>query len=203
MLSPSDRGRLVIVQGPPGTGKTSVIGTCVAMAMDLPDPQGLWLVAQSNVAVKNIAEKLISIDFDAWKLLVSKDFIYEWHEHLYNQNSLFRGHLIRSDQFKFIKPKELKECKVILCTLSMLSNQSLSKFTKHIPLKFLIVDEASQIEIGNYYHVFDSFSSTLRKVCFIGDDKQLPPHGEEDLESLKSIFEVEHLQEDVIFLDTQ
>jgi primosomal protein N' len=78
MLSPSDKGRLVIVQGPPGTGKTSVIGACVAFAMDLPDPQGLWLVAQSNVAVKNIAEKLISIGIDAWKLLVSRDFIHEW-----------------------------------------------------------------------------------------------------------------------------
>lgn len=38
-------------------------------------------------------------------------------------------------------------------------------------MKSLIVDEASQIEVGNYISVFSTFHS-LRKACFIGDDKQ-------------------------------
>lgn len=41
--------------------------------------EGLWLIAQSNVAVKNIAEKLETTGFDAWKLLVSKDFHFDWY----------------------------------------------------------------------------------------------------------------------------
>ena len=64
--------------GPPGTGKTSVIGAYVQFTADLLDKSGIWLVAQSNVAVKNIAEKLIKIGFTSWRLLVSKDFHFDW-----------------------------------------------------------------------------------------------------------------------------
>jgi primosomal protein N' len=68
----------VLVQGPPGTGKTSVI-TGVVQGYIASGGKGLWLVAQSNVAVKNMAEKLGSIGFFDWKLLVSKDFHFEWY----------------------------------------------------------------------------------------------------------------------------
>jgi len=69
-------------------------------------------------------------------------------------------------------------------------------------MKSLIVDEASQIEVGNYISVFSTFQN-LRKACFIGDDKQLPPYGQEDLQDLQSIFEISHLNKHVVFLDTQ
>lgn len=35
-------------------------------------------MAQSNVAVKNIAEKLMDIGFEDWTLLISVDFHFEW-----------------------------------------------------------------------------------------------------------------------------
>jgi hypothetical protein len=35
----------------------------------------------------------------------------------------------------------------------------------------LVVDEASQIEIGEYLSVFTRYLS-IRKICFVGDDKQ-------------------------------
>ena len=38
----------------------------------------VWLVAQSNVAVKNIAEKLADFGFFDFKLIVSQDFHFEW-----------------------------------------------------------------------------------------------------------------------------
>lgn len=88
------------------------------------------------------------------------------------------------------------------------------------PIKVLIVDEASQIEIGNYIPVFSNFSGTLRKACFIGDDKQcqyflglspyyeinyfsVPPFGQEDLQDLQSVFEISHLRTHATFLDVQ
>jgi len=77
MLSEHDDHRITLVQGPPGTGKTSVIASFVQYSVQL-GRGGIWLVAQSNVAVKNIAEKLISRGFKDWKLLVSRDFHYEW-----------------------------------------------------------------------------------------------------------------------------
>ncbi|KAF8969176.1 hypothetical protein BDZ97DRAFT_269461 [Flammula alnicola] len=161
MLSEKDDHRITIIQGPPGTGKTSVIASFVQFAVHSFARGGIWLVAQTNVAVKNIAEKLISTGFMDWKLLVSKDFHFEWHEHLYGK---IENYLIRSDEFHIASNKvNLRGTRVMLCTLSMLAHKRISKFTQEIPLKMLIVDEASQIEIGNYITVFSSFKTTLRK----------------------------------------
>ena len=77
MLSSEDDKRITLIQGPPGTGKTSVIAAFVQRAIRL-NKDGIWLIAQSNVAVKNIAEKLMSVGFENWKLLVSKDFHHGW-----------------------------------------------------------------------------------------------------------------------------
>jgi hypothetical protein len=65
-----------LVHGPPGTGKTTLIAsiiqglTCTSEA--------IYACAQSNVAVKNIAEKLTRAGFTEFKLLVSEDFYFEW-----------------------------------------------------------------------------------------------------------------------------
>lgn len=85
----------------------------------------------------------------------------------------------------------------------------------------VVVDEASQIEIGQYLPLFESFGDTLRKLCFIGDNQQrevfyifplrylifhffaVPPHGHDSLKDLRSIFELEHLQASAAFLNVQ
>lgn len=77
MLSFSLENCVTLVQGPPGTGKTTVIATYVVDAIRA-GQGGIWLMAQSNVAVKNIAEKLAKFDFWAFKLVVSEGFHYEW-----------------------------------------------------------------------------------------------------------------------------
>jgi regulator of nonsense transcripts 1 len=47
------------------------------------------------------------------------------------------------------------------------------KGPKGCPLNTLVVDEASQIHVGDYIPVFyNKKYGTLRKACFIGDDKQ-------------------------------
>jgi len=38
----------------------------------------VWVIAQSNVAVKNVAEKLVDSGFLDFKLLVSRDFHFDW-----------------------------------------------------------------------------------------------------------------------------
>ncbi|EIN09803.1 hypothetical protein PUNSTDRAFT_113158 [Punctularia strigosozonata HHB-11173 SS5] len=130
-----------------------------------------WLTAQSNVAVRNIAEKLSDMGFSSWRLLVSKDFHLGWHEHLYTE---IAPRIIRSDDFKPATARELlKGCQVILCTLSMLSNKRLRdcKYTQIVPFNILVVDEASQVEIGDYVPIITTFATSLSKICFIGDDK--------------------------------
>ncbi|KAK7033216.1 AAA-12 domain-containing protein [Favolaschia claudopus] len=199
MLDCSDTHRITIIQGPPGTGKTSVIAAFVKEAVARCHG-GIWLIAKSNVAVINIAFKLLSVGFTDWRLLASNEFAHaDWHEHLYQGIKHF---FIRSEEFRTLGLARLKGCKVFLCTLSMLSNHFLPKFTNQVPVHTIVVDEASQIEIGDYIPVFDKFK-TLRKMCFIGDDKQLPPYGQEDLQDLQSIFELPHLRRLCLFLDTQ
>ena len=68
--------------------------------------------------------------------------------------------------------RQLLDCKVILCTLSMLSNPNIDVFLRILPVEMIILDEASQIECGDYLPIFHRFHSTLSKLVFIGDDKQ-------------------------------
>ncbi|KAJ7170755.1 P-loop containing nucleoside triphosphate hydrolase protein [Mycena crocata] len=202
MLSRTDTNRITLIQGPPGTGKTSVIAVYVKVKAAIEQHQsGIWLVAKSNVAVINIGIKLLSAGFTNWRLLASKEFAHmDWHGHLYQG---IRPYFISSEEFRTMSAARIKGCQVILCTVSMLSNRFLSRFTNQIPVNTIIVDEASQIEIGDYIPVLTKFTSTLRKAVFIGDDKQLPPYGQEDLQDLQSIFEVTHLRKFCLFLDTQ
>lgn len=78
ILSDRDDDRIVVIQGPPGTGKTTVIAASVISYDHANSGQKIWIAAHSNVAVKNIAEKFIKESFVKFKLLVSKDFHFDW-----------------------------------------------------------------------------------------------------------------------------
>ena len=54
----------------------------------------------------------------------------------------------------------------------MLSNSELYKFTNVVPIHTVIIDEASQIEVGDYLPLLHRFRHSLQKLVFIGDDKQ-------------------------------
>ena len=148
--------------------------------------------------------------------------LYIRHEHLYEK---LRQNVIESSELSksiVMTQRRFLDARVILCTLSMLSNVRLAKagLFRLFPLRTLIVDEASQIELGGYLPVFHNFEKTLRRVCFVGDDKQrrsrsiairfillalfsVPPYGQEDIPELQSIFEIQYHRRHAIFLDTQ
>ncbi|KAJ6609211.1 hypothetical protein B0H10DRAFT_2065061 [Mycena sp. CBHHK59/15] len=192
--------RITVVHGPPGTGKTTVIAAAVTSISATGRGKTVWLLAQSNVAVKNIAEKLASVGFFDFKIVVSKG-VFFWH--LYQK---IEPNLITSNQIMdsiVACERQLTGSKVILCTLSMLSSPKISTVARIVPLETVIVDEASQVEIGNYLPMIDRFHKSLQKLVFIGDDKQLAPYGQGTVESLQSIFEIPHLRKGAVFLDTQ
>ena len=54
----------------------------------------------------------------------------------------------------------------------MFSNPHIGVFLRIVPVEMIILDEASQIECGDYLPIFYRFQSTLSKLVFIGDDKQ-------------------------------
>ncbi|KAL5498110.1 hypothetical protein ACEPAH_2240 [Sanghuangporus vaninii] len=192
---------IVIAHGPPGTGKTTTIS--VAMREIYALRRTAWVVAHSNVGVKNIAESLAKHSV-AFKILVSKEFYEEWHEHIYTE---VKRHLIRTDEFPDT-PREVKllfhETRIVLCTISTLSNPALDTIHlfRIVPMQMLIIDEASQISVLDYLHLFGRFKE-LTKVCFFGDPKQLPPYGRDAAPTLQSIFDITHLKSSAYFLDTQ
>jgi regulator of nonsense transcripts 1 len=76
-----------------------------------------------------------------------------------------------TDNFEVMEERMLHS-RVVLCTLSMLSNPRISAVTRLVPLQTLMVDEASQVEIGDFLPLLYLFSKSLQKMVFIGDDKQ-------------------------------
>ena len=67
--------------------------------------------------------------------------------------------------------------RVILCTLSMFTSKSMDTcgLTRALAVpEILIVDEASQILVNEYLPGLTEFAPTLKRVCFVGDDKQRP-----------------------------
>ena len=92
------------------------------------------------------------------------DILNNRHDHLYSK---IPTNVIRSDMLKSCKESP----SVILCTLSTLSNPNIRFISRLNPVRSLVIDEASQIGLGDYLPVFAKYE-TLRKICFIGDDKQ-------------------------------
>ena len=78
ILSDEDDDRIVVIHGPPGTGKTTVIAASVISHDHADSSRGIWVAAQSNVAVKNIAEKFIKEGFEGFRILVTWDFHFDW-----------------------------------------------------------------------------------------------------------------------------
>ncbi|KAI6168014.1 P-loop containing nucleoside triphosphate hydrolase protein [Pisolithus thermaeus] len=174
ILSASDEDRVVLIRGAPGTGKTTVITAAVTSVTSFPaaNSRTFWIAAQSNVAVKNIAEKFASMGFYDFALLVSKEFHFDWRKHFYEK---LQACLIRSDTFSnniVGASEQLRESRIVLCTLGMLSNDKIAPFVHVTPVDVLIFDEGSQIEVGNYLPVLHRFMNTLTKIVFIGDPKQ-------------------------------
>jgi superfamily I DNA and/or RNA helicase len=94
------------------------------------------------------------------------------HEHLYEKISrnVITSNKMRDDALD--TAAILTGSRVILCTLSMLSNPLISEIARQVPVETVVVDEASQIEVGEYIPMLYTFQRTLRKLVFIGDDKQ-------------------------------
>ncbi|KZT59465.1 hypothetical protein CALCODRAFT_420384, partial [Calocera cornea HHB12733] len=71
-----------------------------------------------------------------------------------------------------------------------------------VPVRNLVIDEASQIFVGDFAHLFYRLAVDLKKVCWFGDPFQLPPYGADHSEGLATVFDLPHLKENMHFLRT-
>lgn len=83
----------VIFAGPPGTGKTTVIAALVSSLLATTSHSG-FIITQSNVGSKNIAEKLVKAGIEDWVLLVAAEFMAGWCERIVAYSSLLSRLLI-------------------------------------------------------------------------------------------------------------
>ncbi|TPX68016.1 hypothetical protein SpCBS45565_g03385 [Spizellomyces sp. 'palustris'] len=177
----------IYVHGPPGTGKTTVISTAANIISRLFNSQPiqqkphcpvLLAVANSNIAVKNVAEKLHRAGHTQFLTVVSEDFYLEWHEGQYFE---FSDRIVISKRIpenSRSRPyQKAQESCVFLGTLSMMSNPKMrTRVLKDRIVRWLLVDEASQADLAAYPWVFFQLPK-LEKVVFLGDEHQLPPFG--------------------------
>ncbi|KIM33489.1 hypothetical protein M408DRAFT_60908 [Serendipita vermifera MAFF 305830] len=167
----------------------------------------VWIVAQSNVAVKNVAEKLVKVGIYQFKLIVSREFHFEWrlvcrHEHIYTkikENMCVTSNLPKT---KGEVATFLGDARVVLCTLSMLTNPLLQKleFYNYMPVKNVVIDEASQIQLGDLLPLLHLHGHEISRLCLVGDHKQLAPYGQEEVQEIESIFEKDHIVKDACLL---
>lgn len=73
MVAPTaGRTRATLVHGPPGTGKTYTIAAATWILAGVGEP--VWIIAQSNDGIRNVALKLQKVGFEDFILLVSNDY---------------------------------------------------------------------------------------------------------------------------------
>jgi hypothetical protein len=133
----------------------------------------VWIVAQSNVAVKNVAEKLVKVGIRQFKLIVSREFHFEWqvlaakvnqminlrsyrHEHVYTK--VKENMVVTSSLPKNAAEVRtfLGDSRVVLCTLSMVTHPILKnlEFYKYMPVNNVVVDEGAGFFLGYFVNVF-------------------------------------------------
>ncbi|KAG8707681.1 hypothetical protein FRC11_007254 [Ceratobasidium sp. 423] len=200
VTAPNSKGRTraTLVHGPPGTGKTSTI-TAAAIRL-VKSGEYVWIVAQSNVGIGNVAEKLMDIDFYDFILIVSEEY-FMWSEKQYMK---LKPYVIRTTQLKGLV-KRFQGKRLVLCTLAALSNPLVEDLVmyQHVPLRNLIIDEASQIDMtSQFMHLFFKHRYALRNICWFGDPMQLPPYGWSESIKIDDIFKVDHLQANSKLMDT-
>ena len=102
---------------------------------------------------------------DVLAIQLKSDRMYR-HEHLYGKEicaNVIESSTLPNDTVS--TSRLLLGCKVILYTLSMLSNTKLGVFTRLAPIELVVVDEASQIGIGDYLSPNDFPLSNASKDC--------------------------------------
>jgi superfamily I DNA and/or RNA helicase len=129
----------------------------------------------------------------------------EWHEDLYDD---IMPYFLRADQLPDSREhlsKKLEGCNVILSTLSFLSSTKMAEgsiLSKLRPMRLLFVDEASQIHLRAYPHLFKRYGPKVGRIVFLGDHHQLPPYqGDTIVDADLSVFELEHLRRKAFLLD--
>ncbi|EGW34116.1 uncharacterized protein SPAPADRAFT_134155 [Spathaspora passalidarum NRRL Y-27907] len=187
---------ITVLQGPPGTGKTSTIFEIILQLLDSLNTYPILVVAPSNIAIDNIAEKLMPThEKDLLRVVASeKEREYNKSHHLSSiclHHKIYEGLSTRSqtivDEIKRGKPsvgttgykkfvqerfqvtkKMVAQAKVIFTTTVVAGSGQLKSISK---CPVVIMDEATQSSEPTT--LIPLSVPGVDKFVFVGDQKQL------------------------------
>eukprot|EP00250_Pteridium_aquilinum_P016058 c22921_g1_i1 orf=647-3865(+) len=186
LLSP-----LSAVVGPPGTGKTTVIAAVARAWLQLAGPgETLVCAAHQNVAVRHMAETMVKERIPGLLLLVSEDFYVGWHEDEYTQDVkealVVSGSQTNAALQSWLGRNGNAPPRLVLCTLSLIGNDSFHASLMGNTVSSMIIDECSQAAEGSLIPALGSLPH-LQMLSVVGDPCQLPPYG---LRPMRSVFDL-------------
>lgn len=187
---------ITVLQGPPGTGKTSTIFEIILQLLDNLSTYPILVVAASNIAIDNIAEKLLATHKHSILRIVSNEKEREYsrehplgpiclhhkvHDALPNAlkeiiNDLRNPRaLVSPNQFKKLLTQQIDvsdrfiaQARVIFTTTVVAGGNQL-KLVKKFPV--VIMDEATQSSEATT--LIPLLMPDVEKFVFVGDQKQL------------------------------
>ncbi|KAI5071381.1 hypothetical protein GOP47_0013632 [Adiantum capillus-veneris] len=182
---------LSAVVGPPGTGKTTVIAAVARAWLQMVSPgETLICAAHQNVAVRHMAETLVKERIPGLLLLVSEDFYVGWHEEEYIQDVrdalVVSGPQNNTSMSNWLFRNGNAPPRIVLCTLSLIGNDSFHASLMGNRVSSMIIDECSQAAEGSLIPALGSLPH-LQMLSVVGDPCQLPPYG---LRPMRSVFDL-------------
>jgi superfamily I DNA and/or RNA helicase len=159
---------LFLIIGPPGTGKTS-FGLLNTLLEELTEPDSsVLLLSYTNRAVDEICSKLVEEQIDFIRLGSHASCAPEYQDRLLSHRAT------RCNNLTELRALILQTRVVVGTTTAMDANQALLQLR---PFSLAIIDEASQILEPHLMGILSAKyqgNSSIRKMVFIGDHKQLP-----------------------------
>lgn len=188
---------ITVLQGPPGSGKTSTIYEIILQLLDNLNTFPILVVAASNIAIDNIAEKLLEKHGRSILRIVSNEKEREYnrehplasiclHHKVYDALPMamkqtiddmrrFNGPKVSQNQYKKLLTKQIElsdifiaQAKVIFTTTVVAGGNQL-KSVKKLPV--VIMDEATQSSEPTT--LIPLSVPGVQKFVFVGDQKQL------------------------------
>lgn len=188
--------KITILRGPPGSGKTSTIYEMIIQLIDQLNYYPVLVVAASNLAVDNIAEKLMKDHKDSILRIVSvsKESEYDQNHPLadiclhnklrkilppvlkedYDRLKSSQGSMNKNEFQRILNiintysPQFVNQAKVIFSTTVGISGPHLKNINK-IPA--IIMDEATQTSEPSC--LIPLAAQGIKKIVFVGDEAQL------------------------------
>lgn len=222
---------VTVLKGPPGTGKTStILETVLQLRKSSPAREGILIVAQSNVAIDNIAEKLLKNKVPGVVRITSiakeneydlehpigelclHNIIYPGSSSLYKKVTTFikkgkRDSLIPYEIKSFYEERFVSGCKLLTQSAKIVLTTTVGAGSNLVLLSgfnpcVVIMDEATQSNVPA--SLIPLSLSGVKKMMIVGDEKQFSSMAEIPYLE-KSLFEkiIESQMIDPLLLDTQ